>query len=190
MQTPDTKMFLDMQEHPEKYSEEQIESMMDELDRVPDVDAAWQKFAQRQQMAKRPARRWMKVAASIIGIIMISGIAIAAIHMVHQYQRKQQLAIDSLTTVNVQTSTRVPQLAEADTLAEGLHIFDNVPLDTMLIEIASHYRLAVDFRCDEARQLRLHFVWKPDEGLDRVVERLNHFEAVTIVVEPEKLIVR
>ena len=33
MQTPDTKMFLDMQEHPEKYSEEQIESMMDEYKR-------------------------------------------------------------------------------------------------------------------------------------------------------------
>lgn len=190
MQTPDTKMFLDMQEHPEKYSEEQIESMMDEIDRVPDVDVAWQKFAQRQQMAKRPARRWMKAAASIIGVIMISGIAIAAIHMVHQYQRKQQLAIDSLTTVNAQTSTRVPQLAEADTLVEGLRIFDNVPLDTMLIEISSHYHVVVDFRRDEARQLRLHFVWRPDEGLDRVVERLNNFEAVNIVVEPEKLIVR
>ena len=35
MQTPDKKkqMFLDMQEHPEKYSEEQIETMMDDLDR-------------------------------------------------------------------------------------------------------------------------------------------------------------
>ncbi|MBQ8990802.1 MAG: hypothetical protein IJ084_02185 [Prevotella sp.] len=46
MQTPDEKkqMFHDMQEHPEKYSEEQIETMMDDLDRLPDVDTAWQKF--------------------------------------------------------------------------------------------------------------------------------------------------
>ena len=51
MQTPDKKkqMFLDMQEHPETYSEEQIETMMDDLDRLPDVDVAWQEFQQTGQ---------------------------------------------------------------------------------------------------------------------------------------------
>ena len=46
MQTPDKKklMFLDMQEHPEKYSDEQMEAMMDELDQMPDAGTAWQKF--------------------------------------------------------------------------------------------------------------------------------------------------
>jgi len=82
MQTPDKRkqMFLDMQEHPEKYSEEQIEAMMDDLDRLPDVDAAWQKFQQAEQTSSRSS--WFKAAASIIGILMLSGIAYAAVHII------------------------------------------------------------------------------------------------------------
>ena len=81
MQTPDKKkqMFLDMQEHPEKYSEEQIETMMDDLDRLPDVDVAWQEF---QQTGQSSPRRWLKAAASIIGVLMLSGIAYAAVHII------------------------------------------------------------------------------------------------------------
>ncbi len=84
MQTPDKKklMFLDMQEHPEKYSEEQIEAMMDELDQMPDVGTAWQKFEQNNhQNALIPSRNWWKAAATFIGILMISGIAFAAVHI-------------------------------------------------------------------------------------------------------------
>lgn len=86
MQTLDKKkqMFLDMQEHPEKYSEEQIEAMMDELDQVPDVGAAWQKFGQiNHQIALLPSRNWLKIAAIFIGILMMSGIALAAVHVLY-----------------------------------------------------------------------------------------------------------
>lgn len=39
----DKKLFFDMQEHPENYSDEQLEAMMAELDKEPDTEAAWQK---------------------------------------------------------------------------------------------------------------------------------------------------
>ncbi len=38
----DKKLFFDMQEHPENYSDEQLEAMMTELDKEPDAEAAWQ----------------------------------------------------------------------------------------------------------------------------------------------------
>ena len=56
--------------------------------------------------------------------------------------------------------------------------------------MAGYYGVAVEFQFDEARQLRLHFVWDHNESLDQVVERLNNFEAVNIVCEPKKLIVK
>ena len=37
----DKKLFFDMQEHPENYSDEQLEAMMAELDKEPDTEAAW-----------------------------------------------------------------------------------------------------------------------------------------------------
>ena len=45
MQATDKKMFLDMQEHPEKYSDQQIEAMMDELDQTADTETAWRRFS-------------------------------------------------------------------------------------------------------------------------------------------------
>lgn len=193
MQTLDKKkqMFFDMQEHPEKYTEEQIEAMIDDLDQIPDVDSSWQEFNDNHpHAAVHSSPRWLQIAASIIGIIMVSGIAFAAIHIVRQYQKPQQSTVQAVTETSSQPSAFNSQKAEADTVSVKPHIFDNVPLDKMLIEMAGYYGVAVEFQFDEARQLRLHFVWDHNESLDQVVERLNNFEAVNIVCEPKKLIVK
>ena len=190
MQTPDKKkqMFLDMQEHPEKYSEEQIEAMIDDLDQIPDVESAWQDFNESNpHTALHSSPRWLQIAASIIGIIMVSGITFAAIHIVRHYQKP---TVSAMTATNPQPSALDSQKAEADTISEEPHIFDNVPLDKMLIEMADYYGVAVEFQLEEARQLRLHFVWDHNESLDQLVDRLNNFEAVNIIYEPEKLIVK
>ena len=39
----DKQLFFDMQEHPERYSDEQLEAMMAELDKEPDAETEWQK---------------------------------------------------------------------------------------------------------------------------------------------------
>ena len=203
MQTPDKKkqMFLDMQEHPEKYSEEQIEAMIDDLDQIPDVESAWQDFNENHpHTALHSSPRWLQIlcrakrlsraAASIIGVIMISGIAFATIHIVRQYQKPQQPIIKTVTATNPQPSALDSQKDETDTISVEPRIFDNVPLDKMLIEMAGYYGVAVEFHLEEARQLRLHFVWDHNESLDQLVDRLNNFEAVNIIYEPEKLIVK
>ena len=192
MQTPDKKkqMFLDMQEHPEKYSEEQIETMMDDLDQLPDVESAWQRFNDSHPHAAMLSTRRIQIAASIIGVIMVSSIAFAAIHIVRQYQKPQQPTVTTVTATNPQPSALDSQKAEADTVSVEPRIFDNVPLDKMLIEMAGYYGVAVEFQFEKARQLRLHFVWDHNESLEQVVGRLNNFEAVDIVCEPKKLIVK
>ena len=70
------------------------------------------------------------------------------------------------------------------------YIFNNVPLDSMLTVIAAVHGVGVEFENDAARQLRFHFVWKREDSLSRVVEKLNTFEAVKIGMEGEKLLVR
>ena len=122
---------------------------------------------------------------------MASGIALAAIHIVRQYQKPETpQATDTIEVASPQRSTLNAQLEESDTLAVEPRIFDNVPLDSMLLEIADYYHVSVKFEREEARLLRFHFVWKRTEDLDRLVEKLNNFEAVNIIREPEKLIVR
>ncbi|MBQ2217286.1 MAG: DUF4974 domain-containing protein, partial [Prevotella sp.] len=69
-------------------------------------------------------------------------------------------------------------------------IFNNVTFEQMLTEIANAYHVGIDFQNDEVRALRFHFVWKREDSLVRIVEKLNTFETVNIAIENEKLIVR
>ena len=132
-----------------------------------------------------------KIAASFIGVVLASSIALAAIHIVRQYQKPETpQTTDTIAVASPQRSILNAQPEEADTLAVEPRIFDNVPLDTMLLEMADYYHISVEFEREEARQLRFHFIWKRTDNLDRLVEKLNNFEAVNIIHEPEKLIVR
>ena len=132
-----------------------------------------------------------KIAASFIGVVLASSIALAAIHIVRQYQKPETpQTTDTIAVASPQRSILNAQPEEADTLAVEPRIFDNVPLDTMLLEMADYYHISVEFEREEARQLRFHFVWKRTDNLDRLVEKLNNFEAVNIIREPEKLVVK
>lgn len=195
MQTPDEKkqMFLDMQEHPETFSDWQTEAMMEELDQMPDVEKEWNKFEQRHKHTTMlSSRRWMKIAATFVGMFLVSSIALAAIHIIQQISDKRE---PKVTNQEVYNSKRRQQIISADTIkpdttAAELRIFENVPLDSMLIEIAGFYHVGIEFQDDEKSQLRFHFIWKHNESIDKVVERLNNFEALSIAQEPDKLIVR
>ena len=99
------QMFFNMQEHPERYTDEQVESLLADEDmkdffhymamfrmamkkgnpKKVNVDEVWKEFADTQRLKVNETsgetfsnRR--KIAASIISVIFLSGITFAAIH--------------------------------------------------------------------------------------------------------------
>jgi hypothetical protein len=130
-----------------------------------------------------------KFAASFIGILLISGIALAAIHTwsltTAPSPRDEEHSYTQASDTS-RKSSPIPSEGEEETTV----IFDNVPLDTMLLEIAAYYHVSVEIEREEVRQLRFHFVWKRTDDLDHLVKKLNNFEAVNIIREPQKLIVK
>ena len=48
----------------------------------------------------------------------------------------------------------------------------------------------MEIKNEAARHLRFHFVWKREDSLSRVVEKLNSFEAVNIGMEDKTLVVK
>ena len=181
-------LYRDMQEAPDKYSDQEIEAMMDDLDQVPDVDEAWQQFAQQHIPSLRPVHTWRKVAAMLIGILMLSGIAFATIHIVHWSQHESQpvTAVDKPQSVKI-ASQSLP--ADSIVKAEPV-VFDNVTLDSIAKSIAAYHHLDMDLQNDQASQLRFYFVWNQEDSLQEVIEKLNMFEQVNLTVEDRKLIVR
>jgi hypothetical protein len=132
-----------------------------------------------------------KIAASFIGVLLASGIAFAAIQVVRNIRTpKPQLPTTEQTT-DIEPVTSLPaDTVKADTIPVEPYIFNNVPLDSMLAAIATVHGVQVEFENDTACQLRFHFVWKREDSLTRVLEKLNTFEAVNIGMEDKTLVVR
>ena len=185
------QLYRDMQEAPYKYSDQEIEAMMDDLDQVPDADEAWQQFVQQHISSVRPMHTWRKVAAMVIGILTLSGIAIAAVHIVQHYQKPEAPQVAETTAVNSQLSTPNSQLEMSDTIVKSRPVvFDNVTLDSIAKNIATYHHLDMDLQNEQASQFRFYFVWDKEDRLQEVIEKLNMFEQVNLAVEDGKLIVR
>lgn len=132
-----------------------------------------------------------KIAASFIGVLLASGIAFAAIQVVRNIStpKPQQPTTEQTTDINPVTSLPADTV-QADTISVEPYIFNNVPLDSMLTTIATAHGVGVEFENEAARHLRFHFVWKREDSLSRVVEKLNTFEAVNIGMEDKTLVVK
>jgi hypothetical protein len=201
------RQLLDMLDNPEAYSEQEIRDiinrdedtretyrMMVEAKRSSrhrndtqpiNVDAAWQRFNQNLQ-PKRHRLGWMKVAASFIGVLIVSGIAVAAIHIVRTNSQESRVeSQESRVESQLPTDT-----IKTDTISSKQPVtFDNTALEKMLPQIAAHYGATTEFRNEKTRKLRFHFVWKPEENLDHVVQRLNLFESIVVELNDNKIVV-
>ena len=170
---------------------------------TPDVEGEWEKFAasHSEELAildegeyKPRLRAYLaprKIAASFIGVLLASGIAFAAIQVVRNIStpKPQQPTTEQTTDINP-VAPMPADTVQSDTIPVEPYVFNNVPLDSMLTAIAAAHRVQVEFENDAARGLRFHFVWKREDSLSRVVEKLNTFEAVNIGIEDKTLVVR
>ena len=213
--------LLELQDHPEQLTEEQLQQILadEEMRRLaaqmgfakrafkqqelqadtPDVEREWERFAASHAEAldalgeERPKPRFslLKMAASFIGVLLVSGIAFAAIQVVRHINTSKPQQPTTEQTAGTEPVTSLPaDTIKADTIPTEPYVFNNAPLDSMLTTIAAAHGLAVEFENEAARSLRFHFVWKPEDSLARIVEKLNTFEAVNICQEDKKLVVR
>ena len=196
----DEKMMtlLDMQEHPENYPEQTLQDMAEDPEvrelmeataqlkqammwenthkQATNVDDEWQRFAKNHFAESRSQRGWLKVAAIFIGVLFVSGIAFAAIHLVRQ-QASQQEKPQAEQTTNPTPHVSIPaDTIPTDTIVPKVIRFDEATLEKILTDMSDYYRLRVEWKNDEAKSLRLFFQWdqrlKPTEAM----EQLNMFE--------------
>ena len=199
------RLLLDMHEHPESYTDEQLAAMLDDemLEQLvtakramtdipePDVDAEWQRFEQ-HHFTPMKHRRWLKVAAMIAGVLMLSAFTYAAIRAARAHQPEiQQPMTEQVEKTDAPVATSSLTKAEdIDSVSTGQPVtFDNVPLETIIGDIAARHQMQVEFRNEDARALRFYFVWQPDEDLNATLERLNLFESVNISKEGNTIVV-
>ena len=180
-------MLFDMQEHPEKYTDEQIERLLADEEvkdflrdlamarmagkkatpKKVDVDKAWKEFANGSY------RNRMKIAASVVGIIFLSGVAFAAVQngwfkfstsdkaveekaTTEQIANSKQLANDSLKAITTEPK---------DSLDMKPVVFDNAELGTILTQMAYFYHVKVEYVNANTQHVRLFL--NPNRSLEK-----------------------
>ena len=204
------RQLLEMLDNPDAYTEQEIQDIINrdedtretyrlmvaakrssrqrQADKPIDVDAAWQKLNQKVH-PKQHSFGWMKIAASFVGIMLVSGIAFAAIQIVRYAQRHTPKTEEVINTPKPANITPADTLPTDTTAVPQPIIYDNIPLEKMLSEISAHYDAKVTFVNDEARGLRFRFVWNPQKGIGQVVSDLNQFERLTVTLKDDVITV-
>ena len=153
------------------------------------VDAEWQRLSDEKQEVRNEKYSLLQFAAMFVGILMLSGIAFAAIQIVSHYNEPKEQ--DTRVVNNSQPSISSPQIAESDTIAAAQpRLYDNVPLGDIFDELSDYYHVKVVYQNEDAPRLRLFYQWKPEYTLEKVVEMLNNFEWIHIQPENDTLFIR
>ena len=174
MSTINKKLFRDMQEHPELYTESQLESLMEQLDKEPDVDAAWQEFESNlslNQDAGKPMRWYSsmrKIAAAIVGILLVSVATFATVSIVQKHAVKRAKKADTVVVAEQkQVSAAIAPVR-----------FENIALDSILTKVASHYNLSVNYNDESVKSLKFYITWQPDKGVSHFIRKMNMFDGL------------
>ena len=186
----------------------EVDSALENSSPIINVDEEWEKFSQEhhlqegatqdaaQKAASHPITSWRKLAASIAGFVLISGIAFAAIHtFIKRSQEPTQVTANAHPEAI--KSDSVKQVAAKDSLTHpkpekpAIHkTFENVAFEQMISEIASYYDLQVKFENNEDKTLRLYYEWNSHSSIENIVKELNQFENVNIELQQNELIVK
>ena len=195
-------MLFDMQEHPEKYTDEQIEHLLADEEvkdflrslamarmagkkatpKKVDVDKAWKEFSNGSY------RNRMKIAASIVGIIFLSGVALAAVQngwfkfstsdKATEDKAVTELTVDSKPLAN--DSLKAITAENKDSLDIKPVVFDNAELGTILTQMADFYHVKVEYMNTNTQHVRLFFNWNKTKTLEQNLELLNAFDRIQI----------
>ena len=210
------RIFLNMLDHPEKYTTKEIEALLaDEKissfasnlamtkramkcheDEDIDVNTEWERFAIEHSIPQR--RNWKRIAASTIGIIFISGLALAAtvqLGILPFFNSKEEVEIHPKTPHITATDSIKKAQAERQVVSDSLNrvllhktdsippqpiVFEDTSLKTIVDAMAAYYHVDVKVLNPVSTHIRLYFKWDRQCSLQQNIELLNAFDRVKI----------
>jgi hypothetical protein len=207
-----TDRLLQMMEHPQRYTADQwqeiladdecreLYELMSKTQSAVDaartdvvvtdemIDAEWQRVISEKTGVKSERYSFLKIASMFVGILMLSGLAYAAFHIVsHKETPKEQ---PTKAVAHAQRTTINAQVEKSDTIVVPQpKLYDNVPLGEILEELSDFYHVKVVYRNDDASRPRLFYQWRPEYSIGKVVEMLNNFEWLQLELENDTLFV-
>lgn len=216
--------LLRMHEHAELLSDDDIQTLLDSADKDDDIntlsavrramarekadisddeiDRQWKSFetelsAKEERKNNTAGRSWLQIAATFVGILMIAGVAFAAIHIINNNRQNamSQNQSNAVATENGSASqANTAQLADTTTTVHGeegdIVEFDDVPLGDILKAMAAHYKLKLQFENEQSKHIKMFFKWNKQSDIAEIVEILNSYNRINIEQNGDVLIVK
>lgn len=212
--------LLDALEHPEKYSDAEVEQILadpearevyDILRKTADVSAPvpeiniddeWRRFEAKQPKRRPVILRWLSFMASrnaaavVIALVGTLAVVAATIGVTHYFIADNELAQTEQTEPQKRTNIANANVAPTGTIPSETTplpktiVFKGENLERILADIAEYYGATVKFNQDAAKSLKLYFEWNQSLPLNEVVEQLNNFEQIDITLTDKVLTVK
>ena len=183
------ELLLDMIEHPERYTEQQIRDLLadEEMRKHYDVMVRLREAYDMEGKSERVESERMKneknkllfirkIAAVFLAVAFLGGLAFAAFHFL------------SPKTDNQSAEVTAPSLGRAGAESSPIS-FSDIRLDSILNVVAAHYGKAVCFRDSTTRELRLSTMWDCEDSLAVFIATLNEFDGLRLKDERDTLFV-
>ena len=189
----DKHLLMDMQEHPENYSDEQLERMMAELDKEPDAEAAWQKTLSNSPLKGEdslPLREgwggsFFRRIAAVFTAIAFLGIMSLAGYRAFFYKTTTDNRPQTTDTTAVKTERFYVDVQDGDTIFR----FENIRLDSILAVVSRHYERQVVWGDKDLARLRFYITCRTSHTLREFVEMMNMFDGLRITQDLDILYV-
>lgn len=159
------------------------------------IDEEWQKFEAKHFGSEKPHYSLFtihyslkKLAAIFIGVLMLSGIAYAAVQLVRHGQVGGDLQSPT-QEVRISNSPQMQGKAlSADSTAQPV-VYEDAELATIVNDISTFYQVKPVYKKEDSKHIRLYFTWDKHSSIDDIVDTFNKFERIHITLENKKLIV-
>ena len=169
----------------------------EDIDTKDIVDEEWAKFEAEHFSENEKIKKlkdlsfpnsFKKIAASFIGVLMLSGIAYAAIHIVSHHDggdMKSSAQKVQVTNSRQQQSDKLP----ADSTLMQPKVYEDVELVTILDDIATFHQVEPVFKNEASKHIRLYYTWDKKQTIDDIIDTFNKFERIHITRHDKILIV-
>ena len=134
----------------------------------------------------------LRQVAAAASIVILAGLAVGAGITIHRKTITENENAPALVA-----NTSVPEIygdtataKEPPVPGQGLEVFENQRLDSILTRIAAIHTCRVEYLPEANRELRLYFKWEKDDALEDVVEMLNTFDQINLTLHDNIITVK
>lgn len=179
------EILLDMIEHPERYTEQQITELLADQEMRKHYDVMVRlrgAYDVKKEVREGQGRgsSLHRIAAIFLAVAFLGGLAWAFVPLLRTNQPTEP---PQPTKVSAPLPTREGQ-------GGGSSIsFSNVRLDSILTVVGRHYGRKVCFRDSATRTMKFITTWNPEDSLAAFIEHLNMFDGLHLTLRDDTIFV-